>query len=221
MSNLEFGSNDPRFREIERIFHRMGTAVDRNANLLNEVNQRVQRLEQLAQTLTSGTSVPTDDFQRRMAEARDLIGTSTERMQKYLTAIIFGGYAAFFGFWTFLHGKVSEIVDALSGLLMLVSMVAFFGYEISKTIRYTWYLAAEYLRIPANAEAAAAADAFLEMQKRGRAMDERSIRATKHQTILSAIPASVAILTLGGGFAWHLAVLVSPSLASIWGAIVR
>lgn len=102
---------------------------------------------------------------------------------------------------------------------MLVSMVVFFGYEIIKTIRQTWYLGNEYQKIPADISPEAASARFVEMLQRGRTADESNIRATKQQAILSLVPAAIAILMLGGGFAWYLILLVSPHIQALWRAV--
>jgi hypothetical protein len=105
-------------------------------------------------------------------------------------------------------------VDALSGFLMLVSMAIFFGYEVYRAFRSTWFLAGEYQKIQEDEDPGA----LLQAHARDRTLtfNKHAINLAKQQSILSAIPAAVAVLLLAVGFCWYLVVLACPAVRALW-----
>jgi hypothetical protein len=52
----------------------------------------------------------------------------------YTNLILVAGYAGFFGFWTTLSGRLPGKVYALTGLLALLSLILFIGWEVVKMV---------------------------------------------------------------------------------------
>ena len=88
---------------------------------------------------------------REIAEAQQkLLTMSYDKAASYTTVIIFGGYAGFFAIWQLTKDYLTKPQALWSALLILVSLLAFVLFEVSKMIIVTRrvYSKAKALRNP-------------------------------------------------------------------------
>ena len=88
---------------------------------------------------------------REIAEAQQkLLTMSYDKAASYTTVIIFGGYAGFFAIWQLTKDYLSKPQALWSALLILISLLAFVLFEVSKMIIVTRrvYSKAKALRDP-------------------------------------------------------------------------
>jgi len=110
---------------------------------LNEINSHLNRLTKEVKELRQFQA--SVEYEKQVQAALELMGRMQASHASYTNLIIVAGYAAFFTFWSTLKNDLPKWLYAVSGLLIVLSLLVFIAWEVTKMIWGAFHLRkAEY-----------------------------------------------------------------------------
>jgi hypothetical protein len=73
-------------------------------------------------------------YEKQVQAALELMGRMHNNHVSYTNLIVVAGYAGFFTFWSTIKSDLPKWLYALSGLLIIVSLLCFIAWEVTKMI---------------------------------------------------------------------------------------
>ncbi|MEM5546333.1 hypothetical protein [Pseudoalteromonas fuliginea] len=105
----------------------------------NSFNKEISKqVNNLGKTASKHSQVMRNLQEDKMrGEYKEVIAYSYTKASSYSNLIVIAGYIGFFNIWSPLIEKSKEWYLLLSGIFILISLIAFVGYEIYKSISGT------------------------------------------------------------------------------------
>lgn len=98
---------------------------------IHTLNQEVYQLRQFQAGV---------EYEKQLQAVLDLTGRLQTNAVAYTNLVIVAGYAAFFTFWGNLENNLPQWLHALSGLFILLSLLLFLAWEVTKMIWSAFHL---------------------------------------------------------------------------------
>jgi len=108
------------------------SATTRKPSLTNTLHTISAQNKQVEQQFTREKKL-LEDIQK-------FVQDNFEKAEQYLRAMQLGGYAAFFALWSITRDSLSPVWGSLAAVLMLISIVTFVIWEVSKATILTFSL---------------------------------------------------------------------------------
>jgi hypothetical protein len=100
--------------------------------LVNYVDKNFQKLAKEVNELRQFQSNLM--YEKQVQAALELIGRMHSNHVSYTNLIVVAGYAGFFTFWSTIKNDLPKWLYAVSGLLIIVSLLCFIAWEVTKSI---------------------------------------------------------------------------------------